>query len=579
MMAKHQRSGSQQRRSSAAAAAQGRLISLFAKLFLLCFSIVVISDIILLNKKDTSIDLEAIVQEARREQGDAGKEEPGLGLLDTVPADSIRQDSTKQDEDQTESKSELALETETRTGPGPGPGSAYLTMYGEHRFKSSFAVLPKWLQEYFIWHRDQTGNKESKAKYLIISCVGNDKCGGFSDRLRTLPFYLFLASRLDRVLCIYWSRPFGLDWFLQPLPSGIDWRCPADFEPLVNKDMPSRFQEKYRHYTVYPFQRKLKGVQSTEEAINVISKSDDRFYAVGLFNQDYAKIDMSNMVFHAYSYEHAMPNVNAWMHVPLMEHIFRTMFEPIEPIAKSINATMSRLGLVENQYTSVHVRAKYPADRMMNIIGDKMKTFGHDIGHSEMAFEGRYKKFLTILGENALHCGMQLKPDNKLFLSTDSVDLTRHFIGKPVKLGETQTEYTPLGIDSREEIRHLEYGHKGGHELDHVELYPLIEDLLILGGSQCVAHGIGSFGAFGAGLAGDRCRAIHRSPVHGGAENCPNGRGNTVIKNITDEDLIFGEKVSELGEGRLPPAKPQKMQELNFSVLPLVKNWEETERK
>jgi len=46
-------------------------------------------------------------------------------------------------------------------------------MYGELRFKSSFAALPKWLQDYFVWHRDQTRtakaiSKESKAKYLII---------------------------------------------------------------------------------------------------------------------------------------------------------------------------------------------------------------------------------------------------------------------------------------------------------------------------------------------------------------------------------------------------------------------------
>ena len=545
------------------------------------------------------------MQDAIREREKLTREKSGLGLFNsdthsTVIADrvhlvvqhqnqndksnldahEIRKDANASSiqngsnlEDRTKSKAELALalalETET------GPGSSYLTMYGEHRFKSSFAALPKWLQDYFVWHRDQTKtikalSKESEAKYLVVSCVGNDKCGGFSDRLRSLPFYLFLASRLDRVLCIYWSRPFGLDWFLQPLPSGIDWRCPADFERLVNKEIPSRRQEKYKHYTVHPFKRKLTKVQSTEEAINVISKSNDRFYAVKFFNQDFAKIDMSNMIFHAYSYEQAMPNVNAWMHVPLMEHIFRTMFEPIEPIAKSINATMTRLGLVENEYTAVHVRAKYPANKLLKIIGDKEKTFAHDKGHNEMVFEGRYKNFLTNLGENALHCGMLLKPDNKLFFSTDSVDLTRHFIGKPVKLGKKQIEYTPLGIDSREEIRHLEYGHKSGHELNHVELYPLIEDLLIMGGSQCVSHGIGSFGAFGAGLAGDRCRAIHRSPVHGDAEKCPNDRGNAYIKNITDEDLIFGEKVSELGDGRLPPAKPHNMQEMDFGKPSVV---------
>ena len=55
---------------------------------------------------------------------------------------------------------------------------------------------------------------------------------------------------------------------------------------------------------MYPFRRKL-----TRSAINrrrnqCISKSDDRLFSVGFLNQDFAKIDMSNMVFHAYySYE------------------------------------------------------------------------------------------------------------------------------------------------------------------------------------------------------------------------------------------------------------------------------------
>ena len=79
-----------------------------------------------------------------------------------------------------------------------------------------------------------------------------------------------------------------------------------------------------------------------------------------------------------------------------------------------------------------------------------------------------------------------------------------------------------------------------------------------------MSHGIGSFGSFGAGLAGDRCRSVHRSPVRGDSEKCPNGRDNPGVANITDEDLMFEDKVLELGEGRLPPAKPLNMLESNF---------------
>jgi len=321
--------------------------------------------------------------------------------------------------------------------------------------------------------------------------------------------------------------------------------------------MESRKQAKYKHYTV-----SLSGVKAAEEAITDISKSTDRFYSIGFKSQDFGRGDESNMVFHAHSYTQTMPNINAWMHIPLTEHIFRAMFEPIEPIAKSINATMTRLGLVENEYTSVHVRARYPVQGLARIMGYE-EADKHDKGNSEVKFEGRYREYLTSVGENALECGKLLKPDNKIFFSADSIDFTRHFIGKPVKLGKDQIEFQPIGIDSRDEIRHLENEHK----IDHVEFFPLIEDLLIIGGSQCVAHGVGSFGAFGAGLAGNQCRAIHRKPSSGAPEPCPNTRGDNNVVNITDANLIFGKKASELGEGRLSPAKPQNMQDLDFASV------------
>ena len=526
----------------------------FLKLLFVCFCIIVISNIFLLldGNKDI-IDLEDFVH-------DVGRDFVAQNAV--IGVDAV-QDNVQSKFDLTTRNIKVADSHKQEEHVESGSGSAYLTMYGDHRVKSSLAALPKWLQDYFAWHRSErsTTSKEAKTKYLVVSCVGNDKCGGFSDRMRALPFYLFLASKLDRVLCIYWSRPFGLDSFLQPLPSGIDWRCPADFYPLVHQEKSSKLQPKYKHYTAFPFQRKVTAIQTAEEAITVISNSADRFYSIGFSNNDFDKINRSNVVVHAYSYEQTMPLANAWMHIPLTEHIFRTMFEPIEPIARSINATMTRLGLVENEYTSVHVRARYPSMRLAGILGGHQQASKHDKGDAGVKFEGRFKNYLTDLGKNALECGMMLKPGNKLFFSTDSVDLTRHFIGKPVKLGKEKTEYQPLGIDSREEIRHLD---QRGKKIDHVEFYPLIEDLLIMGGSQCVSHGIGSFGSFGAGLAGDRCRSVHRSPVRGDSEKCPNGRDNPGVANITDEDLMFEDKVLELGEGRLPPAKPLNMLESNF---------------
>ena len=66
--------------------------------------------------------------------------------------------------------------------------------------------------------------------------------------------------------------------------------------------------------------------------------------------------------------------------------------------------------------------------------------------------------------------------------------------------------------------------------------YPLFEDLLIMEGGSCVAHGLGSFGA---GLNGNRCRAVHRkftvAPI-----KCPNNDTNIEFGPITNNELIFG---------------------------------------
>ena len=428
-------------------------------------------------------------------------------------------------------------------------GSSYLAMYGEHRAQKSLLQLPKWLQDYFSWHRSQTETSSIESKYLVVTCLERDKCGGFSDRLRPLPFWLLLASKVDRVLCIYWARPFALDSLLQPLPSGIDWRCPKDFIDVVNHELPSRWQRSYKHHIIYKESNNLSPGGVAKSFIEAILPIPDKFTSVSMKDQDFGKIVNLNMVFNSYSYNERLPIVNAWMHVPLMEHIFRVMFEPIEPIAKSINATMTRLGLVENEFTSVHVRARYPTRKMMVILGDH-QSVEYDKNDRKPAFEGRLKALLLDLAKNALECGILLKPEYKLFVSSDSVDLTNYVTSTPFAWqGTKPATYHVAGIDARDEIKHLEHS----HHVSHVEFYPLIEDLLIMGGSACVSHGVGSFGAFAAGLAGNRCRAIHRKPT-GKTEKCPNNRAENVVIEITNE-YVMGDNLSDLGEGRLPPAE------------------------
>lgn len=161
------------------------------------------------------------------------------------------------------------------------------------------------------------------------------------------------------------------------------------------------------------------------------------------------------------------------------------------------------------------------------------------------------------MANNALECGSLLDPSNQLFFSSDNVDLTDFILRTPFVMnitnGTSIRTYQPIGVDQRAEIKHLGAIHHEG--ADPTDFYPIIEDLFIMGGARCVSHGIGSFGAFAAGLSGNRCRAIHRKHRGGGTEKCPNSRSAIVLKNITKDELLFNDEVTDDAAGRIVPVQ------------------------
>lgn len=155
-------------------------------------------------------------------------------------------------------------------GGGPSSSSSHLTMYGSHRVQPSMSNLPTWLQDYFKWHHNETQHGSKETKYIILPCLGSDKCGGFSDRLRTLPFFLLIASRTNRVLCIHWHRPFGLEDFFEPPEGGVDWRCPGEYIESV-KGVRISGGQKNRHLMSFGV-RKVPIVESAELAIKEMNE-------------------------------------------------------------------------------------------------------------------------------------------------------------------------------------------------------------------------------------------------------------------------------------------------------------------
>ena len=90
-------------------------------------------------------------------------------------------------------------------------------------------------------------------------------------------------------------------------------------------------------------------------------------------------------------------------------------------------------------------------------------------------------------------------------------------------------------VGQRSIIKHIDEFNSSSTEESY---YPLFEDLLIMGGSKCVVHGIGSFGAFGAGLAGNRCRVLHQK-YNGQSLKCPNNHAVPRYAAVTSNEWLL----------------------------------------
>ncbi len=83
---------------------------------------------------------------------------------------------------------------------------------------------------------------------------------------------------------------------------------------------------------------------------------------------------------------------------------------------------------------------------------------------------------------------------------------------------------------------HFEVKHSKTLQPRHFD--PVFEDLLIMGGSSCVSYGIGSYGSFGAALATQTCKAIHRR-FDGAIVQCPNNRSDTEYIPVNSNEMLF----------------------------------------
>jgi len=425
-----------------------------------------------------------------------------------------------------------------------------LTMYGNHRVKESMNRLPQWLREYFVWHAEQRRNPTENTRYLVSVCLNGGRCGGTSDRLRGLPYLLLVAYITQRVLIIKWTKPHDLSEFLMPA-GDVDWRSTFELDEMLLDGVEGHRQsvDKFSPIMAGRCGRSScpvhKALQDNVRKIGTLS--DKRYVIFEYFTKSIEQLNDCNNLFQLHSYRYRYPGVKQWEFVDLFGDIFRVMFEPVPRLAHAINATMNTLGLEEGKYVSAHVRSRYPIGKM----GRKTKRSMDKEGGFD--FFSMKNDFLA-LGKNAVECVIDRynsKYDNSnsdlppIFFVSDSHEFTSSMVTTKQGDNDTDTDINDgwssqldiKGIQRNEEPLHIDRddGWPGSQPSD---FFSGFEDLLIMGGSSCVSHGVGSFGAFGAALSMSGCRAVHRI-WNSKSASCPNDRADTILIDV-NRTLMFG---------------------------------------
>jgi hypothetical protein len=328
------------------------------------------------------------------------------------------------------------------------PSSSY-TVDPSDLWEDPSAVLPKWMKDYFRWHKEEhkrlMENPEKWSdshRYLFVACLHNfPKCGGFADRLMSLPFLVKVAAESNRLLFIKWGRPAELEEFLLPPLGGLDWRMPSWLFPEVEKA----------------------GRKATDQDLILeIAPTKVAVLRVKFQSHDHG------LVF--YDKNRRLPSE------PTFQEVFRglwnVLFTPVEPIASKIENCLQENGLVPDLYGAVHIRALYNAkERDPELVASVTK---HAIDCSSTRNGGPI--FFAADTALAVEAAADYGADRNIFV---------------VAARQGLHESDPLHLDKA----------KDWPNRKPAEFYDTFVDFYVLSQSRCVMYGMGGYGKMASFLS------------------------------------------------------------------------------
>lgn len=373
--------------------------------------------------------------------------------------------------------------------------------------------LPKWIQDYFSWHRRMRREWNGKllhknsTKLLIFR-----NFNGLHDRLHDLPLAVYLANRSQRLLMMRWSSPAPLEEFLVPNMHYMDWTVPQDIARQVDssppnlfngQDVPNVFAAESDHRDYFWNTAIDKYVHSNRKEPILLLQQHLRLHPDPEFVRLLQRAGESNPIYGNAAYG----------------HLWHAIFQPSPPLQDYINRQKAAMGIANGQpYIAVHLRSRYPS-----YFNGSMQWDGNGL-----QFSGKPKEITVRATLHALQCARTLQTtnitttskDEPIYLFTDSANLTDYFahqlLSNTTSLHDDIDEeakriVSQLHIVARTDVAHDETLHlqQKARVAGPASYYNIFADLYLAMQARCILYGVGGFGRFGAQLSHTRCYRQH----------------------------------------------------------------------
>lgn len=347
-------------------------------------------------------------------------------------------------------------------------------------------AYPKWLSSYIKWHKNARTNPD--AQYLIV----DEGIGGLGDRLKHIPYYMWLASKHSRVLLIHWRADCHIDEFFQT--NVVNWTTPSQLlGQAVHLNKIADKVDYFKHLIDHSDMEAHK----SEKVLQVFG---NHLSLVKGMSQVVQESDNDRRVF---------------------RYIFQSLFRLADPVQKLLEETKNEIGLGDN-YIGVHLRARYPGiSKILSAAGKRVDATGITNVTMEV------KQEILKLSNHAISCTRKAARDNgaQVYFASDTM--------LAMELQQKQDKRV-VYLKTNQERIHFSHGNSQCNQY-----YPAIVDLWLLSEAQCVGFGVGGFGALATMMSNFDCWIFHQS--------------NSVLsEHFAKKTNFFNDENGELPECLLP---------------------------